>query len=163
MPPRKYQDRALWVYTGNEGRLKIIRAEAEKRGLQPSKYLMAAEEAYRTASNPRPGSGKDLQTLRDANRSLAADLHEAKEQISQMDNELRKLRHSATLAPEGRGKIDPDLLQLLRAGPIHDFKILVALDLTPGSDAARGVAEQLRFLEKTGIISKTPAGWKWAI
>jgi hypothetical protein len=141
MPSKKYQDRALWVCTGTEGRLKIIQEEAKQRGLQPSKYLMAAEEAYRTASTPWPGSGKDLRGLRDANRSLIADLHESKERIVQLDCELRKLRQPAILAPEGKGKIDPELLQLLRAGPIHDFKILMALNHPPGSEAARGAAE----------------------
>lgn len=151
----------MWVYTGSAERLKQIREEAQRRGVQASKYLMSAEEFFRNAQESRPASGQDLNKLREENRRLAAELHESEHRIARLEGDLRKTRNEELLKPEGTGEIDPELLSVIREGPIHDYRLLAALHVEPGSETSRGVAKQLQILEAMGFISRTSQGWRW--
>lgn len=159
MPPKKYQDRGVWVYTGTSNRLKEIREEAKKRGLQPSKYLMAAEESFRKSDPPR-AAGPELQHLRQENHRLETEMKGKDLLLAQQEAELRKLRGSAFLQPAWNADIDSDLLQAIRAGPIHDHKLLDLLGATD-PEAMRAISRQLQILEATGFITKTTRGWSW--
>jgi predicted RNase H-like nuclease (RuvC/YqgF family) len=152
---------AMWVYAGSPERLRQIKEESKKRGVQASKYLMAAEEYFRTSQEPRPASGQDLNKLQEENRRLALELHESEHRIARLEGDLRKVRHEEILKPEGTGEIDPELLSIIRAGPIHDYRLLAALGVEPGSETSRGIAKQLQILEATGFIARTSQGWKW--
>ena len=78
--------------------------------------------------------------------------------ISQQDTELRKLRGAAFLQPVWNADIDSDLLQALRAGPIHDHRLLDLLGATD-PEAIRAISRQLQIMEAGGFISRTARGW----
>jgi hypothetical protein len=159
MPPKKYQDRGIWIYTGTEGRLKLIREEAKKRGIRPSKYLMAAEEGFRRLDQC-PSTGPELEHLRQENRKLENDLKGKDLLLLQQETELRKLRGSAFLQPTWDADIDSDLLKAIRAGPVHDHRLLDLLGATD-QDSMRAVSRQLQILEAAGFIANTAKGWCW--
>jgi hypothetical protein len=89
----------MWVYFSSSARLEEIRAEAEKRGIVPSKYLVAAEEAFRTQSNSseKPATAQEIQILREENANLARVLKETTRRIASQDEAIRKLRGEAFL------------------------------------------------------------------
>jgi hypothetical protein len=160
MPVKQRMGKILEISLPSEEHRQKIKESAKARGCTTSKYILTIlEEASRP---PRPASGQDFQHLQEDNRRLAADLHDAKNRIAQLDAELRKLQNAELLKPEGSGAINQELLRIIRTGPPqHDYKLLASLGIEPGGEAARGVARQLQFLEATGFISRTSRGWAW--
>jgi hypothetical protein len=80
--------------------------------------------------------------------------------ISQV--KLAKLRNEAFLRPSGDVALDPELLQVLQAGPIHSHKLLDALRIDQGdAEAVRAITRQLEDLERTGFIARGARGWRW--
>ena len=102
-----------------------------------------------------------ISKLQEENHRLALELHESEHRIARIEGDLRKVRNEELLKPEGTGEIDPELLSIIREGPIHDYKLLTALGVEPGSETSRGIAKQLQILEATGFISRTSQGWRW--
>jgi len=120
---------------------------------------MAAEESFRQSEAPR-ATGPELQHLRQENHRLETEMKGKDLLLAQQEAELRKLRGSAFLQPAWNADIDSDLLQAIRAGPIHDHKLLDLLGATD-QEAMRAVSRQLQILEATGFITKTTRGWSW--
>jgi hypothetical protein len=158
---QKYNEKIIQIYLPSADTKKKMIEEAKARKCTLSRYILSRLEEAGAQERPRPASGQDLHTLQEENRRIASELHESEHRISHLETEIRRARNAELLKPEGTGEIDPKLLSIIRAGPIHDYKLLAALGLDPGDEAARGVSKQLQILEAMGFISRTPAGWKW--
>ncbi len=159
MPAKKYQDRGFWLYTGAEGQLARIKEEARKRGIQPSKFIMAAVDEYISTSS-RPRTVADVTTLQEENSQLRKALGDKELIITQKDAELRKLRGAAFLQESWDADIDLDLLQVLKSGPVHDHRLLDLLGAT-APESVQAISRQLQILETTGFIRRTSKGWQW--
>ena len=159
MPAKKYQDRGFWLYTGTDGQLSRIKDEAQKRGLQPSKFIMAAVDEYITTSS-RPRTSPEIQTLQEENNHLRKVLGDKELLLIQKDAELQELKGAAFLQDSWDADIDVDLLQALKSGPIHDHRLLDLLGAT-NPEAVQAISKQLQILETTGFIRRTSRGWQW--
>jgi hypothetical protein len=135
-----------------------IKEAATARGCTASKYLLSLfEEASRP---PRPSNGPELEQLRTELNGLQTTLEAKDLLLRQRDAELRALRGAAFARPSWGAHIDPDLLKALRAGPIHDHRLLDLLGAdTP--EAMRAISRQLQILESEGLISRGTHGWSW--
>jgi hypothetical protein len=135
-----------------------IQEEAERRKCTASKYILTLfEESRRPAS---PSAGPEIEHLRQENRKMEVDLKGKDLLLSKQEAELRKLRGSAFLHSSWDADIDSDLLKALKAGPIHDHKLLDHLGATD-QDAMRAISRQLQILETAGFIARTARGWCW--
>jgi predicted RNase H-like nuclease (RuvC/YqgF family) len=161
MALQKYNKNIIQIYLPCAEDKEKIKKDAKAKKTTLSKYIVSRLEAASSQEMSRPSSGQDLNKLQEENRRLALELHESEHRIARLEGDLRKVRHEELLKPEGTGEIDPNLLSIIRAGPIHDYRLLAALGVEPGSETSRGVAKQLQILETTGFISRTSQGWRW--
>lgn len=154
---------AFWCYCGSAERLKEIEEAAKAEQCGKSKYLMKAEEAYRSKKfNPVLSSSIDLNTLREENLQLHERTRALARDNDRLSQELQKLRNETFLRPSGDVALDPELLQTLQAGPIHSHKLLDALGIDQGdAEAVRAITRQLEDLERTGFIARGARGWRW--
>ena len=135
-----------------------IREAANEHGCTISKYLLSIfEEA---SQPPRPSQGPELERLRIELNGLQTTLEAKDLLLKQRDAELRALRGAEFVRPEWDAYIDPDLLKAVRAGPIHDHRLLDLLGAST-ADAMQAVSRQLQILESEGLISKGTHGWSW--
>ena len=163
MAVQKYNEKIIQIYLPSADTKKKMIEEAKARKCTLSRYILSRLEEASSMDRPRPASGQDLHALQEENRRLASDLHESEHIISRLEADLRRARNKELLKPEGMVGIDPELLSIIRSGPIHDYRLLAAMGIEPGDESARGVARQLQILETTGFISRTPAGWRWKV
>lgn len=133
-----------------------IRDDAKKKGCTVSKYIVSVLDE---AKKPRPPPvGPELEAMRKELRRLEAELTGKDLMLQQQEAELRKLRGMAFMTPTGSADIDSDLLKVLKAGPIHDHKLLELLG-ADDPEAMRAVSRQLQILEALGVVSRTSKGW----
>jgi hypothetical protein len=159
MAPSKYPGRRVEIHLPSEEEKKKLEAVAKARGVPVAKYILSILMAVDSQSRPRVDP-EELQQLREENSRLKQVVGDKELLLSQKENELRKLRGGAFLQPSWDADIDSDLLKALRAGPIHDHRLLDLLGVTD-QDAIQAVSKQLQILEASGFISRTSKGWSW--
>ena len=144
----------------------MIRKAADDAGLTTSKFILAA---VRPHIYPQPDEGpnrqelsKETAQLRDEVRRLREDARARDVLIERYESELLRARDGAFLEASGMAAINPDLLRLLQAGPIHEHRLLDALKISSeDGKAVMAISRQLSFLEAMGFVAKGPNGWRW--
>jgi hypothetical protein len=150
-------NKVLELSLPSEDLKKKIFEAAQARGFSTtSKYIVSLFQA--DCLPPRPSSAPEISALREEISGLRTTLEAKDLLLKQRENELRQIQGAAFLAPSGYADIDSELLKVLRAGPIHDHKLLDRMGATD-PNAMRAVSRQLQLLEKAGLIQKTSRGW----
>jgi hypothetical protein len=159
MPPKARMSKVLEISLPSDDLKKKITEAAKSRGYSTrSKYIVSLFE--KDCLPPKPSSGPEITALRDELSSLRTDLEAKELLLKQRENELRRIRGEAFLAPSGLAEIDAALIQAIRAGPIHPHRLLDQLGATEPA-AMRAVSKQLQLLERAGAVRKTSQGWSW--
>ncbi len=157
-----YNGRTIEIYFNSKEQKQKIKEEAKKRNCSVSKYIFSVLEAVDQQARPDPGISQDLNDLREENLQLQERTRVLAKDNDRLAQELEKLRNEAFLKPSGDVALDPELLQVLQAGPIHSHKLLDALGINPqDAEAVRAITRQLEDLERTGFIARGARGWRW--
>jgi hypothetical protein len=157
MPPKARMNKVLELSLPSEDLKKKITEAAKARGFATrSKYIVSLFES--DCLPPKPSSAPEMAALREELAGLRTTLEAKDLLLKQRENELRQIRGAAFLDPAGYADVDLELLKVLRAGPIHDHKLLDRMGATD-PNAMRAVSRQLQLLEKAGLITKTSRGW----
>jgi hypothetical protein len=165
MASPKYRPKILEIYAPTQEEAQQIREAAKAAGLTTSKFVLNAVEARIhgvAMEQPQSSFAEESAQLREENRRLAEEARARDLLLSRYEAELRRIRDTAFLAPAGEAALDPQLLQILRKGPIHEHRLLDALQVSADDILAiRAVSRQLSILEATGFAAKGPNGWRW--
>lgn len=165
MASQKYRSKIIEIYASSKDEAKKIREAANSAGLTTSKFVLNAvrPHIYDIEEGPsRSGLVEESAQLRDEVRSLREDGRARDLLLERYETELRRVRDTAFLAPHGEAALDPELLRVLRKGPIHEHRLLDTLKISnDDGKAIRAVSRQLSFLEASGFVAKGPNGWRW--
>lgn len=164
MVSQKYRSKVLEIYAASEDEADKIREAADNVKLSYSKFVLNAVRPliYNIEEGPsRSGLVEESAQLRDEVRSLREDGRARDLLLERYEAELGRIRDSAFSAPYGEAALDPELLQILRNGPIHEHRLLDALKINDNVKSIAAVSRQLSFLEASGFIAKGPNGWRW--
>lgn len=158
MPKKERVGRIFELSLPSEEIKKQIQEEARKRKCPASKYILSLfQESIRPAN---PQADPEIKHLRQENSQLRQVVGEKELLLAQKENELRKLRGAVFQQPTWNADIDSDLLKALRAGPVHDHRLLDILGATD-QDSMKAISRQLQILEAGGFIANTARGWSW--
>jgi AmiR/NasT family two-component response regulator len=165
MASSKYRPKIIEIYASSEDEAKKIREAADSAGLTTSKFVLNSvlPHIYKKGDEvPRYSLVEETSQLREEVRRLKEDSRARDILLERYEAELRKVRDNAFLSPSGEAALDPELLQILRKGPIHEHRLLDALKISnDNGKAIRAISRQLSFLEASGFIAKGPNGWRW--
>lgn len=163
MASQKYRPKIIEIYASSSEEAKKIREAADSAGLTTSKFVLNAVRPRiydLEEQQPRSSLVEESSQLRDEVQRLREDSRARDLLLERYEAELRKVRDDAFLSPHGQAALDPDLLQIIRKGPIHEHRLLDALKISDGK-SIRAISRQLSFLESSGLIAKGPNGWRW--
>jgi hypothetical protein len=165
MASSKYRPKIIEIYSASEEEAKKIKEAADKAGLTTSKFVLnvVRPHIYQSEEGPtRSGLIEESTELRDEVRHLREDGKVKDLLLERYEAELRRIRDTAFLAPSGEAALNPDLLKILRKGPIHERRLLDALGISEDDAlAVRALSRQLSILEATRFAAKGPNGWRW--
>lgn len=163
-------DRRVDVYLDSIEQKKRWAELAEERDTSLSKFVQqSVEYAIEQGGPDFIETGQKADELHE----LEEEMSELQEQIKEKDLVIEKLRTELkTLRSEpfreedfeGTRSFDEELVEILRdAGQIRSKEIFRRLNVDPQNiEVVEGVQNQLRQLEKYGIIEETINGWKWS-
>jgi uncharacterized protein (DUF1778 family) len=165
MASQKYRSKIIEIYASSEEEAKKIREAADSAGLTTSKFVLNAVRPHiydQVPELPRSSLIEESSQLREEVRRLREDSRARDLLLERYETELRTIRDNELLSPHGEAALNPELLQILRKGPIHEHRLLDALKISnDDSKAIRAISRQLSFLEASGFIAKGPNGWRW--
>jgi hypothetical protein len=165
MASSKYRSKILEIYAASEDEAKKIREAAKRTDQTISKYVLNVlrPHLYEVEEKTLPSHlVEEANQLKDENRRLREEGRSRDILLERYEAELRRTRDAAFLAPHGDAALDPELLNILRKGPIHEYKLLEALRIAESDTAAiRSISRQLALLESSCLIAKGPNGWRW--
>ncbi|MFZ3148714.1 MAG: hypothetical protein WA137_06700 [Methanothrix sp.] len=159
MAPSKYPGRRVEIRLPSEEEKKKLEEVAKAHGATVPKFILYAIDLASRPARPQSNPG-ELQTLREENSQLRRVVGDKELLLSQKESELQKLRGGPFLHKSWDTGIDADLLKALRAGPVHDHRLLDILGATD-PEAIRAISRQLQILETSGFIARTTKGWSW--
>lgn len=160
------RSRYIWLYARSKAQKQRFQSLADSEGTSLSKFLLNLIEE-RTSEESRPISAEiseELDALREENTKLKEEIHVKSLRIDQQETELRKLQDAMWSDRQfvGSRHVDLKIIEALRRGPLHDYKLVQVLGIDPtDSDAINYISMQLVALESYGIVAKTTLGWKW--
>jgi len=165
MVSSKYRPKILEIYAASEDEAKKIREAAERTDQTISKYVLnvVRPHLYEMEEKTLPSHlVEEANQLKDENRRLREEGRSRDILLERYEAELRRARDASFLAPHGDAALDPELLSILRKGPIHEYRLLEALRIEESDTAAiRSISRQLALLESSCLIAKGPNGWRW--
>jgi hypothetical protein len=142
---------------------------AKEAGLPLSKFVIEVFEsalAEESDFKPRGELVKEIGKLRTENKDLRDDLKQKKIVLEKYENELKRYRSEAFSEEEFEGvrKYSKELISILKSqGTIDSYRLLNELGIDPNdADLVKAISNQLGDLERYGLATSTPRGWKWS-
>ena len=147
----------------------LAKWEGKARNEFESSLSALAREALNrldSESKPRPDLVRKVSELEDENTRLKSELRLKTELLKRYEADIFRLQNIAfnTLDPEeGARRYSKDLVALLQDGRIHTSQeIFDAVGIDPTDrEACKLLQNQIIGLQRYGLLSETPAGWKW--
>ncbi len=165
MPSPKYRSKIIEIYAGSEEEAQKIKDAAKDQGCTISGFILNAVRNYFYKAEETAAPSRLVEEsleLREENRHLRAESRAKDLLLERYEAEIRKARDAALLEPQGAAALDPELLRVLKAGPIHEYRLLQAMNIGENdSPAIRAISRQLSLLEASGLIANGPRGWRW--
>jgi hypothetical protein len=166
MPRKEFQGRYASVYFNTPEEMAKWEAKAQEYNVTLSKLISEALNLLEKEAGPRPDLIKKITEQDEEISRLRNELRVRTTLLERYEADLFKLSHAhfAELdMDEGGRQYSQKLIALLKEGKIHDgYAIFSALGIDPrDTEACKLVQNQLRSLEKYGLVTETPNGWKW--
>jgi|APFre7841882654_1041346.scaffolds.fasta_scaffold05806_6 hypothetical protein len=132
-------------------------------GLSMSSWIFETIEASEDYNPVHITDAKDLEAIREENRTLRKELDNAKRDAERATTELFKLRNSIFLNNQGQFQLELRIIEALRnGGTWSDRELLKELEVDPRDvDAIKLVTIQLQHLQDYNLVEESPYGWKW--
>lgn len=162
MTKREYAGKTAEIYFNSPEQKEKYYEAAKSKKSSFSKYVLNVLEEASQPLTESAKSSEELQDLKEKYRQLLKSNRDLARELERQTKELQRLKDEAFLQPSGEADLDPDLLSLLQAGPIHSPRLLEALKIDPAdAQKVRAITRQLEMLEATGFIGRGPRGWRW--
>jgi hypothetical protein len=141
---------------------------AEKAKTPLSKWVIEIVEstlAENEEFQPRREIVKNMETLKEENKTLHDDLRQKEIVLERYDAELRRFRSEPFLHTDFKGirPYSEELVKILKArGQVDKYTVLEALGIDPReSELVKAISHQLEELEAYGMIETDGRTWKW--
>jgi predicted nuclease with TOPRIM domain len=167
MPLKKYKGRRWEIYFPSEEFLEKWKERAKAARMPLSKWIFETVEAHMDGDMITAQElARDLETLRDQNRSLRRELDNAKAELERQRTESFKLKNEILLQPVPQGvvQLNERIVEILKSGGTWSSQdLLKELDVNPSDiEAIQIVTHQLQMLQDFDLVSEgTRGGWKW--
>jgi hypothetical protein len=164
--PRPEQIQFL-IYPPSKQVLEDWRAASKQFGTSLNNYIIEMVERGRRSDEgvPRADLSREVSDLKTENRKLREELKLKSMLIERQETELYKLRFESFGNAEETGTraMDNELVILLKRGrTLSGHEILAELNIDPrDSEAVKLVQNQLRTLQRYGLVKETQGGWQW--
>jgi hypothetical protein len=162
------RSRYVWLYLPSKADKERWQALADESKAPLSKFIIEIVEstlAEREESRPRYENMKELDSLKNENKSLLDKLNQKDIVIERYESELKRYRSEPFLTPrfEGIRRYSKELVEILKSGNrVDSYRILEILDIDPReSELVQAVSHQLEELEEYGMIKSEGRGWRW--
>jgi len=167
MPRKEFKDRTLMVYFSTPEELAKWEEKASNE-FESSLSALAREALNRLdgESKPRPDLVRKVSELEDESTRLKSELRLKTELLKRYEADIFRLQNIAFNSPDpedGARRYSKELVALLQDGRIHSSQeIFDALGIEPTDrEACKLLQNQIIGLQRHGLLSETPAGWKW--
>jgi hypothetical protein len=114
---------------------------------------------------PRAEMQRELDNVRNENKSLRGDLERKNIVLDRYETELKRYRSQTFLDDNYKGvrRFSKELIEILKSRyQLDSYKLLSELGVDPkDSDLVKGVSKQLEELEEYGLVKPVGKGWRW--
>ena len=142
--------------------------EKAKKEFESSLSALAREALNRLdgENKPRPDLVRKVAAFEDEVARLKSELKLKSELLKRYEADIFRLQNIAfnTADPaDGSRRYSKELVTLLQDGKVHSSQeIFDALGIDPmDREACKLLQNQITGLQRHGLLSETPAGWKW--
>jgi hypothetical protein len=166
MPRKEFQGRYASVYFNTPEEMAKWEAKAEEYNVTLSKLISEALNLLEKEVGPRPDLIKKISDQEEEIVRLRSELRLRTTLLERYEADLFKLSHThfaEVEMDEGGRQHSQKLIEFLKKEKVHDgYSIFSALGVDPqDTEACKLVQNQLRSLEKYGLVAETPNGWRW--
>lgn len=162
------KERYTYVYHPSIPHKERWKKAAVKAHIPLSKFIIAAVDGLLDENEefqPRREMVRELESLRNENKSLRDDLRQKSIVLERYEAELKRYRSQAFLEEsyQGTRRYNKELVEILKVrGSADSYEILEALGIDPReSELVKAVSLQLEELEAYGFIKTEGRSWKW--
>jgi uncharacterized caspase-like protein len=165
-------DRTRYSYVYHPSRPHKERWEkaAAKAHTSLSKLIIAAVDGLLDEDEefqPRREMVRELESLRNENKSLRDDLKQKTIVLDRYEAELKRYRAQPFQEEDYRGmrRYSKELVEILKTrGQADSYKILEALGIDPReSELVKAISRQLEELQAYGMIKTDGRSWQWIV
>ncbi len=166
-PGKPGPGRTLLIYCDSAEEKNSFDDLAQERGPSTSRVLLNVLREWKAnlLLPPAPEQSEDIQALHDRIAALVEALQRERLLRESREAELRRRVAEPYLAEgplRGQLPIDPELMRVLRTGPLQDMALLKAMGIdAQDARAVRALTRQLESLEAMGLARKGQRGWGW--
>jgi hypothetical protein len=163
------RERYIWLYCHSVEDKKRYQELADVADIPLSKYLLGIiDDALAAREDPgnRAATVKELDALKEENKTLKEDLRMRRMLIERLEAENKKHKEAAFLNPSftGMREYDSEIIEAIKNyGPIRTPRLLERLNIDPGDlDRIEALSRQIENLEAHGLVERSSNGWMWA-
>ena len=161
------QARYTYVYHPSRNHKERWKRIAAKAHVPLSKFIIATvdgvvdeNEEYR----PRREIVREVETLRQENRSLRDEMHRKDVLLDRYEHELKRYRAAPWIeGTPGIAQMNEDMINILKArGKVESGRLLEELGIDPReTDLAKAIYKQLESLQAFGAVEHKGGSWAW--
>jgi hypothetical protein len=162
------KSRYVWLYLPSKADKERWQALADEAKTPLSTFCISIIEerlAEEDEFKPRREGAKDLEDLKNENRTLRDDLKQKEIVLERYENELKRYRSQSFLEEDYKGmrRYSKELVEILKTrGQVDSYKLLEALGIDPReSELVKAVSKQLEELEDYKLVKSDGRLWKW--
>jgi hypothetical protein len=166
MPRKEFQGRYASVYFNTPEEMAKWEEKAKEYNVTLSKLISEALNLLEKETGPRPDLIKKITGQDEEIARLRNELRLRTTLLERYEADLFKLSHAHFAEidiEEGGRRHSQKLIEFLKDGKAHDgYSIFSSIGVDPqDTEACKLVQNQLRSLEKFGLVAETPNGWRW--